>query len=102
MEENEYPLPEEGGVVEDNFMVHQLKTTCNFAHKNRVFSWFVGGLNYQVEHHLFPNVCHVHYRKLSKIVEATAREYGIPYKSIKSFREALVLHGRMLYKLGRA
>lgn len=102
MEENEYPLPEDGGFVDDNFMVHQLKTTCNFAHKNRIFSWFVGGLNYQVEHHLFPNVCHVHYRKLSKIVEQTAHEYGFPYKSIRSFREALVLHGRMLYKLGRA
>ncbi|MDH5609126.1 MAG: acyl-CoA desaturase [Cyclobacteriaceae bacterium] len=100
MEANEFPMPTEDGTIENNWAVHQLQTTCNFAHKNRIFSWYVGGLNYQIEHHLFPNICHVHYRKLSAIVEKTATEYEIPYKSIRSFREALVLHGRMLYTLG--
>ncbi|GAB4248934.1 MAG: acyl-CoA desaturase [Ekhidna sp.] len=101
MEENSF---EDGGaseVVEENWAVHQLKSTCNFAHKAKVFSWFVGGLNYQIEHHLFPNVCHVHYRKLSKIVRETAEEYGIPYKSYPTFMSALVSHGKMLYALGR-
>lgn len=102
MEENEFPLPSEEGVIGENWLVHQLKTTMNFASKSRIFSWYVGGLNFQVEHHLFPNVCHVHYRNISKIVRQTAKEFDLPYKSLDTFREALVLHGRMLYKLGRA
>lgn len=101
LEENEFPMPSESGVVESNWTVHQLLTTSNFAQNNRLLSWFVGGLNYQVEHHLFPNVCHVHYRKISKIVKETAGEYGIPYKSYPSFRSAMLYHGKMLYWLGR-
>ncbi|MEQ9404987.1 MAG: acyl-CoA desaturase [Cyclobacteriaceae bacterium] len=87
--------------IEENWAVHQLKTTCNFAQKNKILSWYVGGLNYQVEHHLFPNICHVHYRKISKIVRRTAEEYNIPYHSYPTFMSALVSHGRMLYALGR-
>ena len=87
--------------IEENWAVHQLKTTCNFAQKNKILSWYVGGLNYQVEHHLFPNTCHVHYRKISKIVRQTAEEYNVPYNSYPTFLSALVSHGRMLYALGR-
>lgn len=101
IEGNEYPLPDDSGNVENNWSVHQLMTTCNFAQNNRLLSWYVGGLNFQVEHHLFPNVCHVHYRKISKIVKATAEEYGIPYKSYPSFWSAMVYHKKMLYTLGR-
>ncbi len=88
-------------VVEENWAVHQLKTTCNFAQKNKILSWYVGGLNYQIEHHLFPNVCHVHYKKIAKIVRKTANEFNIPYKSYPTFMSALVSHGKMLYALGR-
>ena len=56
----DYPLPDENGMMENNWAVHQLHTTSDFAPKNRILSWFIGGLNYQVEHHLFPNVCHIH------------------------------------------
>lgn len=87
--------------IEENWAVHQLKTTCNFAQKNKVLSWYVGGLNYQIEHHLFPNICHVHYRKISKIVKKTAEEYNVPYTAYPTFMSALVSHGRMLYSLGR-
>ncbi len=100
MEENTFE-DGETDTVEENWAVHQLKTTCNFAHKNHILSWYVGGLNYQIEHHLFPNICHVHYRKISKIVRETAEEFNIPYKSYPTFRSALVSHGRMLYALGR-
>ena len=75
-------------------------TTTNFAPNNRLLSWYVGGLNYQVEHHLFPSICHVHYRKISKIVKETAEEYGVPYHSIDRFRGAIAEHARMLYMLG--
>lgn len=101
MEENTFEDGATTDVVEENWAVHQLKTTCNFAQKNKLLSWYVGGLNYQIEHHLFPNVCHVHYRKIAKIVRETAEEYNIPYKSYPTFISALVSHGRMLYALGR-
>jgi len=101
MEENAFEDAEKSDTVEENWAVHQLKTTCNFAQKNRILSWYVGGLNYQIEHHLFPNVCHVHYRKISKIVKQTAEEYNIPYKSYPTFISALWSHGKMLYALGR-
>lgn len=101
MEENTFEDSATTDVVEENWAVHQLKTTCDFAQKNKVLSWYVGGLNYQIEHHLFPNVCHVHYRKIAKIVRETAEEYNIPYKAYPTFISALVSHGRMLYLLGR-
>jgi linoleoyl-CoA desaturase len=77
-----------------------LHTTTNFGRKNRAFSWYVGGLNYQVEHHLFPNVCHVHYRAISPIVEQTALEFGLPYKSKETFIDALYAHTILMKKLG--
>jgi len=102
MEHNLYPEPNAENLIEENWMVHQLQTTCNFARKNKLLSWYVGGLNYQVEHHLFPSICHVHYKKIAEIVKNTAAEFNMPYHDIGSFREALVSHGKMLYQLGRA
>ncbi len=96
----EYPLPDGDGKLENNWAIHQLLTTTNFGHKEKLFSWYVGGLNYQVEHHLFPNVCHVHYRKLATIVEQTAAEFGLPYKTKERFWDALVAHARQLKMLG--
>lgn len=101
MEDHDFANVENTDIVEQNWAVHQLKTTCNFAQKNKPLSWFAGGLNYQIEHHLFPNVCHVHYRKIAKIVKATAEEYNIPYRSYPTFMSALVSHGKMLHSLGR-
>ncbi|MDX1406870.1 MAG: acyl-CoA desaturase [Saprospiraceae bacterium] len=101
MPNTEFPEPPDDGNFENNWAVHQLLTTTNFAQKSRIFSWFIGGLNYQVEHHLFSNICHVHYRALSKIVRETAREFGIQYNTQKSFLSALWAHVRMLYALGQ-
>ena len=77
-----------------------MKTTSNFAKKNLFLSWFVGGLNYQVEHHLFPNICHIHYSKISGIVKKTAQEFNVPYHEHKTFIAALRSHFSMLNKLG--
>lgn len=95
-----YPIPDESGNIEADWAVSQLYNTANFAPKAKLFSWYVGGLNYQVEHHLFPNICHVHYRDLAVIVENTAKEFNLPYNSFKSFRQALIEHTKMLYNLG--
>jgi linoleoyl-CoA desaturase len=96
----EYPLPNEEGKMENSWAIHQLHTTTNFANNNRILSWYVGGLNYQVEHHLFPNICHIHYRKISTIVKQTAEEFGLPYKSEPTFIGALVGHAKLLKQLG--
>ncbi|MFC2096678.1 fatty acid desaturase family protein, partial [Bacteroidota bacterium] len=98
---SKYPLPAEDGTMENNWAVHQLYTTSDYAPRSRVFSWFIGGLNYQIEHHLFPNISHVHYRKLSTLVMEMANKYDLPYYVQPGFLKALLEHGRMLKKLGR-
>jgi linoleoyl-CoA desaturase len=100
IEGTEYPMPDEDNMLENNWAVHQLHTTTNFGNKSRWFSWYVGGLNFQIEHHLFPNICHVHYRKISDIVRSTATEYGLPYKTAETFVAALYGHMKLLKQLG--
>lgn len=103
MENNDFPEPNEvDGSMEHNWMIHQLHTTTNFARKKKLFSWYAGGLNFQVEHHLFPNICHIHYSKLAEIVKKTANEYNLPYHDYPTFTEALSVHVKMLKRLGRA
>jgi linoleoyl-CoA desaturase len=76
-------------------------TTSDYAPGSKVFSWLIGGLNYQVEHHLFPNICHVHYPKIAAIVKETAKQYNIPYNVKSSFLLAVIDHGKMLRNLGK-
>ncbi|MDX1545105.1 MAG: acyl-CoA desaturase [Christiangramia sp.] len=99
--DTDYPMPDTKNRIKGDWHAHQLATTSNFSPKSKVFSWLIGGLNYQVEHHLFPNICHVHYRQISKIVEDTAREFGIPYHSKKTFIGAIADHTKMLRLLGK-
>ena len=96
-----YPSPDNEGNLKDNWAIHQLLTTADFSPNSRIFSWYIGGLNYQIEHHLFPNICHVHYRKLSAIVKETAKEFGLPYHVQPNFVRAVWSHGKMLKQLGR-
>ncbi len=98
---SKYPLPDEDGNVENNWAIHQLITTCDFAPKNKFLTWYTGGLNHQVEHHLFPNVSHVHYSHLAPFVKKAAAKHNLPYHSEKSFFKALRNHGKMLWMLGR-
>ena len=100
--ETDFVQPNEDNLIENNFAIHQMETTANFAPKSRILNWFVGGLNYQVEHHLFPNICHVHYKKISKIVKQTAEEFNVPYNTHRTFLKALVYHTKMIKSLGRA
>jgi len=99
--ETEFTSSAGGEKVERSWHVHQLLTTANFAAKNRVITWFTGALNYQIEHHLFPNICHIHYPKIAPIVKATAEEFKLPYHTKPRFRDALRSHLRMLQALGR-
>ncbi|PWH85853.1 fatty acid desaturase family protein [Brumimicrobium oceani] len=95
-----FPMPDETGNIKADWAVSQLINTCNFAPDSKILSWYVGGLNFQVEHHLFPNICHVHYKRISKIVRETAEEFGLPYNSEKTFGSAIKSHAMMLKKLG--
>jgi linoleoyl-CoA desaturase len=97
----EYPQPDKNGTMENNWAIHQLMTTSDFAPKNRLLSWLIGGLNYQVEHHLFPNISHVHYRKISHFVQNLAEKYNLPYHVQPTFIRAVGSHARMLKALGR-
>ena len=96
-----FPLPDKEGNLESERLAHQLETTCNFAPKSPLLSWMVGGLTHQIEHHLFPNISHIHYRKIAPIVKQTAQEYGLPYYSNGSFISAVFKHFKMLRDLGR-
>lgn len=98
---SEYPMPDENGKLDNNWAVHQLYTTSDFAPKSTVFSWFIGGLNYQIEHHLFPNISHVHYKKIAMLVQRNAEKHNIPYNSNKTFLSALWMHAKMLKQLGK-
>ncbi len=100
IEDTEFFVPDANGSVENNWAIHQLRTTTNFANKSTFFSWFVGGLNYQIEHHLFPHICHVHYKDLAPIVKATAEEYNVPYHQHETFYGAVKSHFTLLNQLG--
>jgi linoleoyl-CoA desaturase len=97
----EFPLPDDDNSLENNWAIHQLLTTTNFGNKSQWFSWYVGGLNFQIEHHLFPGICHVHYRRIADIVQETAQDFGLPYKRAKTFVGALAGHARLLRQLGQ-
>jgi len=97
----EYPLPDDEGNVENNWAIHQLLTTCDFAPDNKLLFWYAGGLNFQVEHHLFPNISHVHYPKLAPLVQKAAARHHLPYNVEPDFMHALQSHKTMLWMLGR-
>lgn len=94
------PLPDETGTMKNTWAIHQLYTTVNFATKNKIVNWYTGGLNHQVEHHIFPNISHVHYTKISKIVKETAKEFNLPYHEYKTTRKAILSHFSHLKEMG--
>jgi linoleoyl-CoA desaturase len=97
------PVPVAGGgeKLQNEWAIHQVETTVDFARGNRFLCWFLGGLNFQIEHHLFHKISHVHYPALSKVVEEACREFGIVYAEHKTFLQAVGSHFRFLVKMGR-
>jgi linoleoyl-CoA desaturase len=101
VEHTSFPLADEGsGRMEDEWAIHQLKTTANFATGNRILSWFVGGLNFQIEHHLFPKISHVHYPAISRVIKQACAEYHIAYIEYGRMHHALISHISFLKKMG--
>lgn len=101
VEGTSHPLPDECGNIENSWAIHQMNTTVNFASHNKWISWYVGGLNFQVEHHLFPRICHVHYPAIAPIVKKTAEEFGVPYLENPTFGKALKSHLNTLQRFGK-
>ena len=95
-----HPTPDVEGMMEQAWIVHEMETTSNFAPKSRLLSWYVGGLNFQVEHHLFPKVCSVHYPAINAIVKDVAGRYGVQYNEQPTLMAAIRSHYRMLKSLG--
>jgi linoleoyl-CoA desaturase len=88
-------------LIETEWAVHQIRTTANFAPQSKIVSWLVGGLNFQVEHHLFPRICHIHYPALSKIVKEHCSRFHLPYHSFPTVAQALSSHIRTMKQLGQ-
>lgn len=102
VEEAEFPVPDETGrQMATPWAIHQLQTTVDFARSNRVLGWLIGGLNFQIEHHLFPRISHVHYPLVARVVEDTCREFGVPYLEHRTFGAGLASHYRWLRQLGQ-
>jgi len=87
--------------IDDEWAILQVKTTVDFAPTNAFLNWYIGGLNYQVVHHLFPYVCHIHYPQIAKIVGEVSQEFGVKYNVYPTFREALVANYRWLKQMGQ-
>jgi len=102
VEGTEFPTPDATGNMEEAWAEHQMRTTANFAGDCPVAAFFLGGLNRQIEHHLFPKVCHIHYGKIGAIVKQTALEFNIPYIENRTFGDAMRSHLRMLKRFGTA
>ena len=100
VEEADFPAPNATSRQMDTpWAVHQLETTVDFSRDSRVLSWLIGGLNFQIEHHLFPRISHVHYPAVARVVEATCREYGVTYRTHRSFAAGIASHYRWLRRL---
>jgi linoleoyl-CoA desaturase len=102
VEGTEHPAEDQEGNMENTWAIHQMHTTSDFAHNNKVLCWYIGGLNFQIEHHLFPRICSIHYPRLSLIVERVARKHGVPYHNQLTFRVAVRSHYRTLKKFGKS
>jgi len=103
VEHTHFPVPhDESGKLDDEWAFNQLKTTANFAPKNKLISWLVGGLNYQIEHHLFPKISHVHYPAIRKIIKQACSEFNVPYTEYKKMSHAVISHVLFLKQMGRA
>ena len=100
VEDTDFPELDSHGNITEDWAIHQLHTTADFAPNNKLLTFYVGGLNYQVEHHLFQRICHIHYPDIAPIVKQTCAEYGIPYLCNENFSDALISHVKLLQQLG--
>lgn len=102
VEGTEHPTENEEGNIENIWMIHQMETTSDFGHDNKLLCWYIGGLNYQIEHHLFPKICSIHYPDIAEIVQRVAQKHNVPYHYQPSLSDAIASHYRTLKKFGKS
>ncbi|MCY1529312.1 Fatty acid desaturase [compost metagenome] len=102
VEDVEFPMPnEDTHKIEQNWFIHQLQTTSNFSTRSKIVSWMTGGLNFQVEHHLFPKISHIHYPAINRIVQQVCAKYNVPYHEHRTLIGALGSHLQYLKVVGQ-
>jgi linoleoyl-CoA desaturase len=102
VEDAAFPLDQTPGHIEKAWAAHQVETSVDFARDSRAAAWLLGGLNFQIEHHLFARMCHVNYAAIAPIVEKTCREFGVRYHQSPTVLAALRSHYRWLSRMGAA
>ena len=101
VEEADFPVPNlDTAIIEKDWAIHQIETTVDFSRNNPYLTWLLGGLNFQIEHHLFPNICHINYPAISKVVEQTCQEFDVKYSYHDSFWTGCVSHFHWLRRMG--
>jgi linoleoyl-CoA desaturase len=101
VEGNRFPQPDaHTGLMEHEWAIHEVETTANFAPKNKLATWYLGGLNFQIEHHLFSRMCHIHYPAISTIVEKSCWEFALSYTCYPTVWSAMAAHYRFLKAMG--
>ena len=96
-----FPLPDEDGNIDNNYALHVLETTADFSRTSKIGTWLMGGINIHVIHHIYPQICHVHYPALTEILRETCIDHGIEYNENKTFSKALVKHYKILKHLSK-
>jgi len=102
VEGTDHPTENVEGNIENTWMIHQMETTSDFAHENKLLCWYIGGLNYQIEHHLFPKICSIHYPDIAPIVQRVAEKHGVPYHYQETLGKAINSHYKTLKKFGKS
>jgi len=102
VEGTDHPTENVEGNIENTWMIHQMETTSDFAHQNKLLCWYIGGLNYQIEHHLFPKICSIHYPDIAPIVQRVAEKHGVPYHYQETLGKAINSHYKTLKKFGKS
>jgi linoleoyl-CoA desaturase len=102
VEGTEHPTENTEGNIENTWFIHQMETTSDFAHGNDLLCWYIGGLNYQIEHHLFPKICSIHYPAIAPIVQKVAKKHDVPYHYQETLLKAIRSHYRTLKKFGKS
>jgi len=99
VDDNNFPQVNTDGLIENEWAIHEIQTTANFANNNKLVSWYLGGLNFQIEHHLFTRICHIHYPHIQPYVKEICQKFNIQYISYRTFWQALAAHFRQLKKM---
>jgi fatty acid desaturase len=69
----------------DDWFAAQAAASCNYG--GTVAGFLTGGLNFQIEHHLFPRICSWHYARIAPRVREVATQHGVPYQHFATIGE---------------